>query len=246
MRPDRKPLMHLFYAPDILENPFLPEEESAHCVKVLRQQLGDKICLTDGRGFFYKAVIVEANPRHCGVEILESESRINRPNRLYVAVAPTKNLDRMEWLVEKLTEIGIDGIFFLSCHYSERRVLKTDRLLKIAVSAMKQSQRATLPVLGELTAYSHFLDQFRTFDRFICHCYPEAEAGPRSLLNDCCRAGHDALVLIGPEGDFSLEEVNLARSLGYLPVTLGEMRLRTETAALVAGLTLQMKTLYSN
>lgn len=238
--------MHIFYTPDILENPFLPEEESAHCVRVLRMQPGDRIRLTDGRGCFYTAGIVEAHPRHCGVEILETLPQNTRPGRLYVAVAPTKNLDRMEWLTEKLTEIGIDGLFFLSCRFSERRMLKTDRLVKIAISAMKQSQRATLPQVGELTGFDDFVTRFSEADRFICHCHPESEAGPRLLLNDCCQAGRDAVVLIGPEGDFSLEEVEKAKSLGYTPVTLGDMRLRTETAALVAGLTLQMKSLYSN
>jgi 16S rRNA (uracil1498-N3)-methyltransferase len=125
-------------------------------------------------------------------------------------------------------------------------VLKTDRLVKIAVSAMKQSQRATLPLIGELTDFDDFVGRYSEADRYICHCHSEAEAGRRLLLNDCCQAGHDALVLIGPEGDFSLSEVEKAKSLGYTPVTLGDMRLRTETAALVAGLTLQMKSLYSN
>ncbi len=232
--------MHIFYTPEIESNPFLPEEESAHCVRVLRMQEGDEIRLTDGRGRFYRARIAEAHPKHCAVEILETVFEQPSSAPFYVAVAPTKNLDRMEWLVEKLTEIGVAGIYFLNCRFSERKVLKTDRLVKIAVSAMKQSERPTLPEIGELTDFKIFLSQLPQADRYICHCYQEAEAGPRALLRDVCRPSQAGLVMIGPEGDFSLEEVKLALENGFQAVSLGDMRLRTETAALVAGLTLQM------
>ena len=238
--------MQLFYAPDIQENPFLSEEESAHCVRVLRKTEGDLITLTDGKGCFYRGRIAAAHPKHCAIELVETLPQTPPPARIYAAVAPTKNLDRMEWMVEKLTETGIDGIFFLQTRFSERKVLKTDRMVKIAVSAMKQSQRATLPVIGELTAFSEFLRHGLPEGlkgKYICHCYSEEEAGPRLPLKTLAKSGEDAIVLIGPEGDFSLDEVKEAQAAGFQAVTLGNMRLRSETAGLVAGLMLQLPNL---
>lgn len=240
--------MYLFYAPDIIENPVLPEEESVHCVRVLRQRVGDEIYVTDGKGSLYKTRIVSDEVKHCVVEIADTQKDEESAAKIFIAVAPTKNMDRMEWLVEKLTEIGADGIFFLNCRFSERRVVKTERLNKIAVSAMKQSERHTLPQIGEITDYEAFLkiiaamekNSGKTWGKFICHCYPETEAGPRGLLKMAARRDCPQLVLIGPEGDFSLPEVKAATAQGYEAVSLGDMRLRTETAALVAALTLKL------
>ena len=234
--------MHIFYTPDILENPCLPEEESAHCVRVLRMSVGQEVLLADGRGTFYRARIADNHPKHCSVEILEALPQAPKSTRIRVAVAPTKNLDRMEWLVEKLTEMDVDGIYFLNCRFSERRVLKTDRLLRIAVSAMKQSERATLPEIGELADFGSFVEAAAARHPgscFICHCYKDL--GERPLLRDLCQPGADNLVLIGPEGDFSPEEVQLAVAKGFRAVSLGDMRLRTETAALVSALTVQLQ-----
>lgn len=232
--------MHIFYTPNILEQAFLPEEESAHCVRVLRLCNGEEIQVTDGKGNFYRCRITETHPKHCAVEILEVLPQKADHSKMSVAIAPTKNMDRMEWLTEKLTEIGVDEIFFLNCRYSERKVIKTDRLTKIAISAMKQSLRATLPTIAEIEDFKRFVQKDFDGQKFICHCYPEAEAGKRFLLKNCYQDEQPSLVLIGPEGDFSLEEVKLAQSLHFTPISLGEMRLRTETAALAAGLTMQL------
>lgn len=235
--------MAIFYTPDIEQYPFLSQEESGHCVRVLRLGLGDEVTLCDGKGNFYKAIIADANAKRCAVEVQEVLPQENQLPKIYVAVAPTKNMDRMEWLVEKLTEMGVDGIYFLQTRYSERKVVNTERLLKIAVSAMKQSQRATLPEISSIVDFKSFVKQQAQEHRFICHCYPEAEAGERSFIKEVDLQGGDALVMIGPEGDFSVEEVALARELGFKALSLGPMRLRTETAAMLAGMMLRMKTL---
>lgn len=235
--------MQLFYTPDILENPFLSEEESVHCVRVLRKTEGDKIDLTDGKGNFYKARIAESHPKHCCVELIETLPQPRHEGAIHVAIAPTKNLDRMEWMVEKLTEIGVDGIHFLNTRFSERKVLKTDRITKIAISAMKQSERATLPAIGELTQFKEFIQYGipqGVDHRYICHCHNEEEAGTRLLLRDLTSKNDQSIVFIGPEGDFSIEEVKYAAEQGFKAVSLGDMRLRTETAGLVAALTLKM------
>lgn len=235
--------VNIFYTPDILEDPFLSEEESAHCLRVLRMKAGDILRLTDGKGHFYDARISEAHPKRCAVELLAEYSQGPDSAGLYVAVAPTKNMDRMEWMVEKLTEMGIDGISFLNCRYSERKVMKTERLQKIAVSAMKQSERATLPQIAEMVDFKSFIRQDFEGQKFICHCY--RDLGERLLLKEQYRMGGKALVLIGPEGDFSQEEVKMAMTEHYLPVSLGSMRLRTETAAMVSGLTMKLINIHS-
>lgn len=235
--------MAIFYTPDIDKHPFLSQEESGHCVRVLRLSVGDEITLCDGKGNFYKAIIADANAKRCAVEVQEVMPQENNAPKVYVAVAPTKNMDRMEWLVEKLTEMGVDGIYFLQTRFSERKVLNTERLVKIAVSAMKQSQRATLPEIGELTSFKDFVKKQAQPQRYICHCYPESEAGERVFIKQIDLQGQDVLVMIGPEGDFSLEEVEMARSLGFTTLSLGPMRLRTETAAMLAGMMLRMQAL---
>lgn len=229
--------MQIFYTPDIVANPVLPEEESIHCVRVMRLCEGDQILLTDGAGAFYRAAITQAHPKHCGVELLESWRQAPLwPFYVHIAVAPTKNMDRMEWFVEKATEIGIDAISCLNCRYSERREIKPARLEKILVSAMKQSQKAALPQLEGMVDFKEFVS--RPFDgrKFIAHC--EEEGKP--LLCQLYHPGERALILIGPEGDFSPEEITLAKANGFEAISLGESRLRTETAALVACHTLHV------
>ena len=219
--------MAIFYTPDIETNPFLSQEESGHCVRVLRLSVGDEITLCDGKGNFYRAIIADANAKRCAVEVQEVMPQENHLPKVYVAVAPTKNMDRMEWLVEKLTEMGVDGIYFLQTRFSERKVLNTERLVKI----------------GELQTFKQFVKTQDQAHKFICHCYPEDEAGKRVFIKEVDLQGGDALVMIGPEGDFSLEEVQMARELGFTTLSLGPMRLRTETAAMLAGMMLRMQSL---
>ncbi len=229
--------MQLFYVPDISVRPVLPEEESGHCVRVLRLGVGDKIRITDGQGFFYDAVIECPHPKHCEVRIEKKWSQPALWNfKLHIAVAPTKNMDRMEWFIEKATETGIDAVTCLNCRFSERREIKLARLEKIMVSAIKQSQKATLPFLEGMTDFREFVK--RPFDgqKMIAYCGDVEKV----LLKEFYHVGSNALVLIGPEGDFSSEEVTLALEQGFQPVSLGKSRLRTETAALVACHTLQL------
>ncbi|NDV70096.1 16S rRNA (uracil(1498)-N(3))-methyltransferase [Dysgonomonas sp. 25] len=221
----------IFYTPDIAVSTELPEEEGKHAVRVLRKTEGDEIYLTDGKGHFYDAKIIEANPKHCFVEIA---NRIEAPKNwnfnLQIAFAPTKNIDRIEWFAEKATEIGIDHFSPVLCRYSERKEIKLPRIEKILVSAMKQSQKAILPQLDEMIPFAKFIQQPFEGRKFIAHCYD----GEKSLLKDTYHKGENVLILIGPEGDFSEEEVQKAIEAGFEPISLGESRLRTETAALVA------------
>ena len=224
--------MYLFYTPDIDIHPELPEEEAAHCLRVLRLSQGDKITLTDGKGYFYEAQISVASAKRCSVSILNKTFQpFYWRGHLHLAMAPTKNMDRTEWFAEKATEIGIDEISFLNCRFSERKVLKVERIEKIVVSAVKQSLKARKPQINEMTSFDKFVRQDFPGDKFIAHCY----AGEKPLLKDVLSNEKDTLVLVGPEGDFSPEEVELALSCGFRPVSLGMSRLRTETAALVAA-----------
>ncbi|MDO5665684.1 MAG: 16S rRNA (uracil(1498)-N(3))-methyltransferase [Bacteroidia bacterium] len=221
----------IFYATDIKQTQQLPEQESQHCVKVLRMKEGDKLTVTDGKGFFYNCTLVQAHPKHCMVSIDEEISQPKSWNfNLQIAFAPTKNIDRIEWFAEKTTEIGIDRFSPLLCRFSERKELKTERLEKIIVSAMKQSQQAVIPIIDETIPFNRFVQQPFNGRKFIAHCY----ASEKTSLTQTYRKGENALILIGPEGDFSEEEIQKALNSGFEPVSLGENRLRTETACLVA------------
>lgn len=223
--------MHVFYTPDIDTCPELPEEEAGHCLRVLRLGVGDEVMLTDGKGFFYKAVISAATGKRCQVKVVEKiEQEKFWKGHLHLAMAPTKNMDRIEWFAEKATEIGFDELSFLNCRFSERKVIKTERIEKIVVSAMKQSLKARKPIVNEMTDFAKFMQRDFQGQKFIAHCYE----GEKPLLKEVLNPGEDALVLIGPEGDFSSEEVQKAEALGFQPISLGKSRLRTETAALVA------------
>lgn len=229
--------MHVFYTPDIATSCELPEEEAGHCLRVLRLTMGDEVMLTDGKGSFYKAVISAATGKRCQVKVVEELPQEKGWNGwLHVAMAPTKNMDRTEWFVEKATEIGFDELTFLNSRYSERKVIKTERVEKILVSAVKQSLKASKPVLHEMTDFNKFIAQDFKGQKFICHC----NEGEKKLLKEVIVPGEDAVILIGPEGDFSEEEVSKALSCGFQPVSLGKSRLRTETAALVAVHTLNL------
>ncbi|MDR1602151.1 MAG: 16S rRNA (uracil(1498)-N(3))-methyltransferase [Tannerella sp.] len=235
--------MTLFYAPDISTVHFLPEEETQHAMRVMRLTEGDEITVTDGKGFFYRCIIVRPHGRQCEVTVAGRwRPDLSRHFRIHIAVAPTKSMERMEWFVEKATEIGIDTITCLNCRFSERREIKTARLEKILVSAIKQSQKALLPDLYAMTGFRTFVDRPREGQKFIAHC----DADPQTqLLQHVCRAGEDVTILIGPEGDFSKDETAFAEQHGFVPVSLGESRLRTETAALAACHTFHLLSSFS-
>ena len=223
--------MALFYAPNIDTTLELPEDEAAHCLRVLRLGVGAELDVTDGKGNFYKTVISSIAGKHCYLEIVEKITPAKGwRGHLHLAIAPTKNMDRIEWLIEKATEIGIDEITFLNCRFSERKVVKTDRIERIVVSGMKQSLKPLKPIVNEMVDFKKFIAATRDGARFIAHCYD----GDRKLLKEQLLQGVDTTILIGPEGDFSPEEVETAIAAGFMPVSLGNSRLRTETAGLVA------------
>jgi len=225
-----------FYDPEV--NGELPQEEAHHALKVLRQQVGDEIKLMDGKGTFYRATITAATGHRCTYRI--EETLPQEPvwqGYLHLAMAPTKLMDRVEWFAEKATEIGFDELTFLDCQFSERRVVKEERIDKILVSAMKQSHKAWKPKLNGIMPFEQFVKNDFKGDKFICHCYNErdiGEGGEKPMLMNVLRRDVPTIVLIGPEGDFSIDEVRLALQHGYRSVSLGRSRLRTETAALVA------------
>lgn len=223
--------MQLFYQPELVNGIYhLDPDESRHAIKVLRKTEGDEIQLIDGQGTFYWAKITEANQKKCAFEIVRMEKESVRSGFRHLAIAPTKNIDRIEWLVEKAVEIGIDRISFLHCKNSERKVIKLDRLERKAISAMKQSLKASKPILDELAHFNHFIQQEKADLKAIAY----VDFDNPTELKDCIKKGQHTLVLIGPEGDFDQSEVELAMNLGYQKVSLGHSRLRTETAGIAA------------
>ena len=230
-----------FYAPDAASSSELPADEANHALKVLRLKAGDELLLMDGSGHIHRAEITQATGRHCMYRILETTSvEPQWAGHVHLAIAPTKMNERMEWLAEKATEVGIDELSFLNCQYSERRVLKTERIEKIVVSAAKQSHKAWMPAVRELTPFRRFISEHTSGHRYIAHCYQEVERV--NLFDQLCslQPSDDTLVLIGPEGDFSIDEVREAVSAGFVSVDLGESRLRTETAGLSAVMMMQL------
>ncbi|NDP19724.1 MAG: 16S rRNA (uracil(1498)-N(3))-methyltransferase [Paludibacter sp.] len=251
--------MSLFYVPNLASGNILPEEESQHAVKVLRLQVGSAIEIVDGTGGFYNARITNPHPKHCGFEIIKTKTEFGKRNyKLHIAIAPTKNIERLEWFIEKATEIGIDKITPIVCRFSERKIIKEERMEKIIVSAAKQSVKAYFPKLNPLCTFDEFMRNHQSSQKFIAHCYTspptplQGERGEKTspieskteesisvfsekmLLQNEIVKSSDMLILIGPEGDFSKEEVQKAIALGFIPVSLGESRLRTETAGVVA------------
>jgi 16S rRNA (uracil1498-N3)-methyltransferase len=224
--------MNLFYTPYFKDGFYqLPEAESKHVVRVLRMTTGDPIFLTDGIGNLIEAAIVDADPKKCVVKaggIIHEYQK--RPFYLHIAIAPTKNIERFEWFLEKSTEIGIDVITPLICNHSERTKINSDRLQKVIIAAMKQSLKAYLPKLDQPVTFKQFVKKPFEGDKFIAYC-GESES---IELAKIYRKGAKALILIGPEGDFSFEEVESAKKQGFVPISLGKSRLRTETAGIVA------------
>ena len=221
-----------FYAPDIKNTLELPEVESGHCIRVLRMHEGDEIHVTDGAGHAFVCEITGASPKHTSVRIIEeNDEPLHWSPQITLAVAPTKNMDRMEWLVEKGVEIGVNKVVFLNCLHSVRRVVKRERVEKIMVSAMKQSLKSTLPQLVEMIDFDKFIASETSECRFMGYCDPKIERREFACTYD---GMSDICILIGPEGDFTPDEVNMAIDAGFMPVTFGNTRLRTETAALYA------------
>lgn len=224
--------MHIFYTPDInSEYYILNEEESKHCIKVLRLSAGSMIQLVDGKGGFYQAIIEDPHPKRTRIKIQSSVHSYGKRNHyLHIAFAPTKNIERTEWFLEKATEIGIDEITPIICDRSERRDFKIQRLNKVITSAVKQSIKAYHPKLNEAQKFSDFIQHSSGSHKFIAHCI-ESE---KTALKEHVKVNSDYIVIIGPEGDFTPSEVALAVKQDFIPITLGNSRLRTETAALEA------------
>jgi len=224
--------MHLFYTPDISADYFtLNEEESKHCIKVLRLQNGDEVSLVDGRGGFYKASILDAHPKRTLLKIIDTRKQYAKRNHyLHIAIAPTKNIERTEWFLEKATEIGIDEISLVISDHSERREVKLERLNRVITSAMKQSIKAYHPVLNQSVSFHQFIQGKHQSQKFIAHCMD----GQKGFLKQEISLQSDYLIMIGPEGDFTVSEVAAALKSGFTAITLGDSRLRTETAALEA------------
>lgn len=230
-----------FYVPDAANQVELPAEEATHALRVLRLKGGDEIFLMDGEGSFYRAEVTAASSKRCFYEIKENMPQKRAwKGHIHLAIAPTKMMERIEWMAEKATEIGFDELSFLNCQFSERKVVKTPRIDKIVISAVKQSHKAWKPVVNELESFKEFIQTPRSGRKFICHCYEEVEKKDFfQEINSCSDASRgsdvdDITVLVGPEGDFSIDEVRLALANGYESVSLGTSRLRTETAGLVA------------
>lgn len=222
--------MLLFYQSDIEKIPILSEEDSRHCIKVLRKNIKDKIHVVDGVGGLFECEIMKAHEKKCEVRILSVEREFEKRNHyLHIAIAPTKNADRIEYFIEKCVEIGVDEITLIQTKHSERKNQKTERLEKIAISAMKQSLKAYLPKVNELTDFEKFIKSVKIEEKFVAHLTDEAKP-----LKDLVADKKEVLLMIGPEGDFAKDEILLAQKTGFQLVTLGNSRLRTETAGVVA------------
>ena len=230
-----------FYVPDALTANELPPDEAMHAVRVLRMKIGDEMVLMDGKGNYYRAEVTLAHTKHCMYEIKEQKPQERQwQGHVHLAIAPTKMMDRIEWMTEKAVEVGIDELSFLNCQFSERRLVKIPRLEKIMISAVKQSHKAWATQLNEIVTFDTFIQQPREGRKYIAHCYEEV---PRSyLFDELCQTSEseDTTVLIGPEGDFSIDEVRRAVAAGYISVHLGKSRLRTETAGLSAVMMMQL------
>ena len=241
--------VRFFYVPDAANRTELPADECQHAIRVLRLKEGDELFLMDGVGNYYRAQVTVAASHHCGYTILEALPQERQwEGDVQLAIAPTKMMDRMEWMLEKVTEVGIDRLTLLDCQFSERHVVKLPRLEKIAVSAVKQSHKAWIPQLEGMVPFKSFISAPREGRRYIAHCYEEI---PRTYLFDELQKSSDlspcalhtpcaTTVLIGPEGDFSIDEVRQAVEAGFVSVHLGKSRLRTETAGLAAVMMMQL------
>ena len=233
--------VRFFYVPDAANCNELPEEEATHALRVLRLKAGDEMMLMDGKGNYYRAEVTLAHTHHCCYAIKDVLPQEHQwKGSVHLAIAPTKMMDRIEWMVEKAVEIGVDELSFLDCQFSERRIVKLPRIEKIVISAVKQSRKAWMPQVNEIKSFDDFINTISSEHKYIAHCYDEI---PRTYLFDELRQSSDtcdAVVMIGPEGDFSIDEVRRAMSKGFKSVHLGTSRLRTETAGLSAVMMMQL------
>ncbi len=221
--------MDLFFDSEIEETLTLNAQDSRHCVSVLRHKVDDTIRVSDGKGTFYECRITDPHPKHCRVEIVSREREKERDFKLHIAIAPTKNIDRTEWFAEKVTEIGIESVTLLRCEHSERKKVRVDRLEKVLIAASKQSLKAYKPQLADLTKFKDFIDRNKGAG-YIAHC----NSSQLPHFKTTYSRGEDATILIGPEGDFSPQEVEYALTNGFKEISLGSSRLRTETAGVIA------------
>lgn len=225
--------MQIFYVPGISGSScVMDENESRHCVRVLRMSKGDKVTIVDGQGGFYEGIITDPDPSACRIRITESTTGFEkRGYRLHMAVSPVKNQERFEWFIEKSVEFGIDEITPLICRFTEKQNVKTERINNIIISAMKQSLKAYRPLLNEPVRFGEFMAGRHSGIKMIAHCNPGYAL---NNIGQVYEKGMDALILIGPEGDFSREEIDMALAGGFTGVSLGNSRLRTETAGIAA------------
>lgn len=227
-----------FYDPEPQTHGVLPDDEAIHAHRVLRLDVGDQFIVMDGNGSFYNSIITAVSKKRCEYEIINTVKMPRMWNaHLHIAMAPTKNIDRTEWFIEKAVEIGIDEITLLDTDFSERKKVNESRMNKIIISAMKQSRKPYMTKFNGIVKFDKFINTTDSKQRYICHCYSDdniIQIGEKSLLKDSIGALGDVLVMIGPEGDFSINEVLFAEKLGFKSVSLGDSRLRTETAALIA------------
>lgn len=231
-----------FYVPDAENATELPADEAMHALRVLRLKSGDEMFLMDGAGNFFKATVSLAATKHCLYTILEKTPQQKTWNgNICIAMAPTKMMERTEWFTEKATEIGVDELAFLNCKFSERKVMRIARLEKIIISAIKQSRKPFKPVLTPQTSFKEFIREKRKGLKFIAHCYEEIESVDFfDTISENNKVQEGVTIMIGPEGDFSIDEVKDAIRNGFTPVSLGKSRLRTETAALYAAMAAQL------
>jgi 16S rRNA (uracil1498-N3)-methyltransferase len=233
-------MAQIFYAPEIETKLMLPEEEAKHCLQVLRKKMNDQVLVINGKGSFFEVKLLSENPKQCSVQIMKKYADTHtRPYYLHIAIAPTKNIERIEWFLEKCTEIGIDEISFLQCKHSERKEVKTERLEKICIQAIKQSQKAFLPKINPIIPFSKFLEQnlAEYTERWIAHVHTKQPI----VFQQIVQAKGKICVLIGPEGDFENSEVTKALEKGFQAVSLGNSVLRTETAGIFVCCSLAVK-----
>lgn len=224
-----------FYVPSADENNELPEQEAQHALKVLRLTEGNDIFLMDGKGCFYEAEVTMASKKRCFYTIKKRlPQQKSWHGNIHLAIAPTKMMERMEWMVEKCVEIGVDEITFLDCKFSERHVLRTDRIEKIVVAAMKQSRKPFKTIINGITPFNDFVKSPLKGHKYIAHCYGEIEKVNLFNVIQSVNPDDAVTVLVGPEGDFSIDEVKLATDNGFESISLGNSRLRTETAGMMA------------
>ncbi len=227
--------MELFFSNNIKNDIiFLDNVESRHCIKVLRKTIGDEVNIVDGFGSFYKGIICIDDIKECQIKVLSKIEDYDRKNNyIHIAISPIKNNNRIEWFVEKAVEIGVDEISFIDCERTLRHNIKMERILKTAISAMKQTLKASLPMINDICDFDHFINHNKNSNKFICHLEDDLKSNIFEFEEQII-SNSNSCILIGPEGDFTIDEINKTKALGFKSITLGRSRLRTETAGIIA------------